>query len=76
LEAGVIGNTVQGSKTSKPTIPVGLVFSLTGSYRTVGEELLNGALLAIEEVNSASLRGSPSQRSGAARRRMLHLVEP
>jgi branched-chain amino acid transport system substrate-binding protein len=51
LGAGVIGNTVQGSKTSKPTIPVGLVFSLTGSYRTVGEELLNGALLAIEEVN-------------------------
>jgi len=32
-------------------VPVGLVFSRTGSYRTVGEELLNGALLAIEEVN-------------------------
>ena len=44
-------DTVRGSKTRKPTIPVGLVFSLTGSYRTVGEELLNGALLAIEEIN-------------------------
>ncbi len=43
--------TVRGSKTKRPTIPVGLVFSLTGSYRTVGEELLNGALLAIEEIN-------------------------
>ncbi len=43
--------SVRGSKAKKPTIPVGLVFSLTGSYRTVGEELLNGALLAIEEIN-------------------------
>jgi branched-chain amino acid transport system substrate-binding protein len=37
---------------SRPAIPVGLIFSTTGSYRTVGEELLNGALLAIEEVNN------------------------
>ena len=43
--------TVRGSRTKKPTIPVGLIFSLTGSYRTVGEELLNGALLAIESIN-------------------------
>ncbi len=43
--------TVRGSKTQRPAVPVGLVFSLTGSYRTVGEELLNGALLAIEEIN-------------------------
>ena len=43
--------TVRGSMTKRPTIPLGLVFSVTGSYRTVGEELLNGALLAIEEIN-------------------------
>ena len=39
--------------TSKPTIPVGVLFSVTGSYRTIGEELLNGALLAIEEINAS-----------------------
>jgi branched-chain amino acid transport system substrate-binding protein len=43
---------VRVSRIRRPTIPVGLVFSLTGSYRTLGEELLNGALLAIEEVNA------------------------
>ena len=36
----------------RPSIPIGVVFSVTGSYRTVGQEMLNGALLAIEEVNS------------------------
>lgn len=36
----------------KPAIPVGVIFSTTGSYRTVGREMLNGALLAIEEVNA------------------------
>lgn len=43
---------VRGGGTHGPSVPVGLVFSCTGSYRTVGEELLNGALLAIEEVNA------------------------
>ena len=33
------------------TIPLGVVFSVTGSYRTVGQEMLNGVLLALEEVN-------------------------
>lgn len=42
------------AKAAKPTIPVGVVFSSTGSYRTVGEALLNGALLAIEEVNQCA----------------------
>lgn len=45
-------DTVQCSSKLKPKVPVGLVFSSTGSYRTVGEELLNGALLAIEETNN------------------------
>ena len=31
-----------------------MVFSSTGSYGTVGEEMLHGALLAIEEVNQSS----------------------
>jgi ABC-type branched-subunit amino acid transport system substrate-binding protein len=34
----------------KSRLPIGIVISVTGSYRTVGQELLNGALLAIEEV--------------------------
>lgn len=33
------------------TVPLGVVFSITGSYRTVGQEMLDGALLAIEEIN-------------------------
>lgn len=36
----------------KPRVPLGIVFSVTGSYRTVGQELLNGARLAIEEISS------------------------
>lgn len=36
----------------RPLIPIGVVFSVTGSYRTVGQEMLNGALLALEEVNN------------------------
>jgi ABC-type branched-subunit amino acid transport system substrate-binding protein len=35
-------------------VPVGVVFSTTGSYRTVGTAMLNGALLAIQEVNESS----------------------
>jgi ABC-type branched-subunit amino acid transport system substrate-binding protein len=34
------------------TIPVGLVFSITGSYSAVPRAMLNGALLAIDEVNA------------------------
>src|ERR1700752_4518238 len=36
----------------RPSIPIGVVFSVTGSYRTVGQEMLNGALLALEDVNN------------------------
>ena len=41
----------RGPGPSRPVIPVGVVFSSSGSYGTVGEEMLHGALLAIEEVN-------------------------
>ena len=44
----------RGSGENAPSVPIGLVFSCTGSYRTVGEEILNGALLAVEEVNSGA----------------------
>lgn len=33
-------------------LPLGLLFSITGSYGTVAHTLLNGALLACEEVNA------------------------
>ena len=36
------------------SIPLGLVFSTTGSYRTVGQEMLNGVLLALEEISDSS----------------------
>lgn len=45
---------VRNGSPGRPSIPVGLVFSCSGSYRTVGEELLNGALLAVEEINADS----------------------
>src|SRR5262245_25493861 len=35
----------------RASIPVGVIFSVSGSYRTVGREMLNGALLALEEIN-------------------------
>jgi branched-chain amino acid transport system substrate-binding protein len=37
----------------KAKIPIGVVFSTTGPYATIGEAMLNGALLAIEEVNKS-----------------------
>jgi branched-chain amino acid transport system substrate-binding protein len=55
-EAGgprVAHRTLGGCSAGRAEIPVGLVFSRTGSYSTVGEELLNGALLAIEEINDS-----------------------
>ncbi|SON55641.1 Aliphatic amidase expression-regulating protein [Hartmannibacter diazotrophicus] len=36
---------------SRIRIPIGLMFSQTGSYGTVGQSMLNGALLACCEVN-------------------------
>jgi branched-chain amino acid transport system substrate-binding protein len=34
-------------------MPLGIVFSVTGSYRMLGQEMLNGALLAVEEINGS-----------------------
>lgn len=34
-------------------VPIGVIFSTSGPYGAVGREMLNGALLGIEEVNSA-----------------------
>src|SRR5262245_11220488 len=36
----------------KGTHRLGLLFSSTGPYATIGQAMLNGALLAIEEVNA------------------------
>ena len=33
-------------------IRIGLLFSVTGSYRTIGRSMLNGARLALEEINA------------------------
>lgn len=44
----------RGKGRRRPDIPVGVVFSSTGSYGTVGKEMLHGALIAIEEVNLSS----------------------
>ena len=34
------------------TIPIGLLYSTSGPYRTIGRAMLNGALLALEQVNA------------------------
>ena len=33
-------------------IPIGIVFSATGSYGTVGRTMQNGALLACHQINA------------------------
>lgn len=38
----------------RASVPIGVIFSISGSYRTVGQEMLNGALLGIEQVNADS----------------------
>lgn len=43
-----------GGTVGTPRIPIGVIFSSTGFYRTIGEEMLNGALLAIEEINESA----------------------
>ena len=39
---------------TRPSIPVGLVFSRSGPYAMMAGEMLNGALMAIEEVNEGN----------------------
>ena len=45
---------VSAAVTGCASIPLGVVFSTSGSYRTIGQEMLNGALLAIEEIADKS----------------------
>lgn len=42
---------------SKPTIPVGLVFSQSGPYQMMASEMLKSALMAISEVNQSDAFG-------------------
>jgi branched-chain amino acid transport system substrate-binding protein len=39
---------------AKAKIPIGVLFSVTGPYCTVGAEMLNGTMLAVQEVNDSS----------------------
>lgn len=41
---------------AKWTVPVGILFSTTGPYGTIGQELLDGAMLGIEEANRLAER--------------------
>ena len=38
---------------NKPSVPLGLVFSRSGPYAMMAGEMLNGAIMAIEEVNQS-----------------------
>jgi branched-chain amino acid transport system substrate-binding protein len=33
------------------SVPIGLLFSVTGPYRIIGQAMLNGALLALQQIN-------------------------
>lgn len=37
--------------TTGEVVKIGLLFSVTGPYRTIGQAMRNGALLAVEEIN-------------------------
>ena len=39
---------------NKPKVKIGLLYSTTGTYRIPGEDTLNGALLAIGEINASA----------------------
>jgi urea transport system substrate-binding protein len=43
----VAGSTIQ----ARPAVKVGIVFSTTGSYATIGRDMRDGALLAIRQIN-------------------------
>src|SRR5580698_10168886 len=38
---------------NKPSVPIGLVFSRSGPYAMMAGEMLNGAVMAVEEVNQS-----------------------
>ncbi|WP_240630128.1 transporter substrate-binding domain-containing protein [Brenneria alni] len=42
-----------GDRRAKATIPVGILYSVSGQYGGIGREMLNGIMLAIEEVNAS-----------------------
>lgn len=39
--------------TSRKTLPVGILFSLHGSYKKISNELFKGAMLAVHEINQS-----------------------
>jgi len=47
---GLWGQILSAALTGYASIPLAVVFSTSGSYSTVGQEMLNGALLALEEI--------------------------
>lgn len=53
FRAGRDGRRMAGRGGRRMTVPVGVVFSTTGSYATLGRDLLDGTLLAIETVNAS-----------------------
>ena len=36
----------------KSVIPIGILYSVSGDYAVIGREMLNGILLAIEDINA------------------------
>lgn len=48
-----VNHPAPGPGRSKATIPVGVLYSVSGQYGGIGREMLNGIMLAIEEVNAS-----------------------
>lgn len=47
--------TATSASAQKHVIPVGILYSVSGDYAVIGREMLNGILLAIEEINANPL---------------------
>jgi len=45
------------ARVGRASIPIAVLFSTSGSYGTVGQEMLNGVLLALEEIADTSAFG-------------------
>lgn len=48
----IVAGLMESALAGKPGIPLAILYSTTGSYSTIGREALDGALMALAEVNA------------------------
>lgn len=52
LQASTGVRSPDSKAAGRAIIPVGILYSLTGTYGAIGREMLNGVLMAIEQANA------------------------